>query len=170
MPSQPDTESVQHSVDYCVTLTLVGASRRLRTHEQLSQSSRLVLDILLKHNIYATFTYELTTNFDIHYHGIIKVPLSSSKKIRNMVMYIKDLFRRNKLIGFTCVKVCEDYHGWVEYIKKDIHYSYKNMGVYPFIIDDYNIQNHFEFFDDHKLYAEALDIDVGVTSNVTRNG
>jgi len=128
---------VIYTVDYAVTLTLKTKMRDLETERQYNASSQEVIQLFTCNNIKATIIYELTKNDDIHYHGICKMPLQ--KHIRDNVIWLRNRFRRNKIIGFVCIKPVDDYHKWVEYISKDIATTKQRLGNIPILMDDYDI-------------------------------
>lgn len=111
-------KKIPYSVDYALTVTLNPKLFRYdpplqyrETHQALYQLLNTITDKFM-------MIPELTPqNQNVHYHGIIKIPLEGNKPSN---YYIRNLFRQTKLYGHICIKQIDDYDKWVEYIFKDL--------------------------------------------------
>lgn len=121
------------SYDIAVTVTLPERYKRMSAELQLEHTKTSLLECF--DNMEVSLVAELTQNYDIHYHGICRVPIERVKH-GHVLRYVKDRLRK---FGFVCVKQVEDYPGWVEYLKKDIRTTIKEHRIYPIVKDDYDI-------------------------------
>jgi hypothetical protein len=87
-----------------------------------------------------TTVCELTSNYDVHYHSILSLPLDKCNG-KDPHRYIKDIFRSE--FGFTCVKQVTEYEIWTQYLMKDIKETSKVIAG-AILKDDYEIFNVFE--------------------------
>lgn len=126
MPPEP------MSYDIALTVTLKSQHKKLDAEGQYVLTKDKLLGRLKDCKV--TVIAELTSNFDVHYHAILKVPLRKCGK-KHPLRYIKDVFRGE--FGFTCVKEVDSYDGWATYLKKDIEETSKV--IYPILKDDYDI-------------------------------
>lgn len=124
------------SCDIALTVTLKGSQKRLDAEGQYTLTKDKVLNRL--RNCHHTTIVELTTNFDVHYHSILKLDLNKANN-KSALRYIKDVFRAD--FGYTCVKQVEDYDGWAEYLAKDI--TATSAVLSPIVKDDYGIFDKF---------------------------
>lgn len=83
-----------------------------------------------------TLVSELTKNYNIHYHGIIQMPL---RKNSDCMKRFHDVFRNNRKLGFVNIKQIEDKPGWITYITKDLAQTRDQVNRPPIIYDYYNI-------------------------------
>jgi len=105
---------IAYSVDYALTITL---KPMMYVHVAQKQYESLVPEIL---NIFREckliLVPELTKQFNVHFHGIINVPLCDG---RDPSKWIHDKVRTHRKIGMICVKQMTDYEGWYTYCMKD---------------------------------------------------
>jgi len=125
-------------MDYAITVTLNRSLRKYSPDEQYTKSFMPLADLL--HRFKKTLVYELTQNGDIHYHGIISLDVKyKNVHIRDMIIFIQNLFRGSKIFGYVCVKQVTDYNKWKEYILKDVQKSKDRLGIFPIFKDDYDL-------------------------------
>lgn len=78
---------------------------------------------------------ELTKNGNIHYHGMITMPVQTqSCEIR-----FKNAFRKSKDFGFINFKQCNNDEGWAEYMSKNLTQTMKDIGRPPILKDQFRI-------------------------------
>lgn len=131
------------SYDIALTVTLRSSHKRLDAEGQYVLTKEKLLQKLS--NCKLTLIAELTSNYDVHYHGILRIPIDKCKN-KHPLRYIKDVLRSE--FGFTCVKEVDSYAGWVEYLQKDIEETSKV--IYPILKDDYDIF-------DKRLYVDDIE-------------
>lgn len=137
------------SVMYAFTVTLKPVMFR-RSIEEQYDSTYLELSTRLKSlPCKLTMICELTSNYNIHYHGIIVFITKSRSHEKDF----KDLFRKSQIFGFTNIKQVDDFNGWVDYIKKDVTVSVKIINRPPVIIDEHDL---FNVFDNPFMIQEEL--------------
>jgi len=83
-----------------------------------------------------TLVCELTKNANVHYHGVLKVPLHKYKDVNK---WFRDLFRGSKLFGFVNLTPITDEAGWFAYLTKDLAHTSKVMSRRPILRDDLNL-------------------------------
>lgn len=128
------------SFKYSFTVTLKPIMYKKVATDQYDATSQEVLTKLLGLSYMSpdgkfdlTLVSELTKNYNIHYHGIIKMPLRNSK-IHCMKRFT-DEFRNSKQLGFVNIKQIDDEPGWIDYISKDLHSTKIHVGRPPVIFD-----------------------------------
>lgn len=123
------------SVDYAITVTLPSKARKHVAEVQHSMYTPKYIQIL--RDCRHSSIVELTSNYDVHYHGFVRVNLNQARA-RDPLKYIRDLFRND--FGFICVKQVDNHAGWLEYCLKDK----KNTS---FVILSPIVKDHFDYFD-----------------------
>lgn len=122
------------SQDYAITLTGNKLLHKFDTDRQVD----LLHDEFVR--LFAplgrvTSVVELTQNYDAHCHAIVRLRAPFP---RDICIFIKNLFRKAKYIGYTCVKVVENYDGWIQYLNKDRHKTFKQLGRNPVLVDNFD--------------------------------
>lgn len=125
------------SCDIALTVTLRSSLKRLDAEGQYTLTKDKLLNKL--RNCKHTTVVELTSNYDVHYHSILQIPLNKCMN-KSPLRYIKDVFRSD--FGFTCVKQVENYEGWIDYLKKDITETSKVIAG-TILKDDYKVFDEF---------------------------
>jgi len=127
-----------NSVDYSFTITLQPRLFVKTIEDQYDitfvEVCRKLNSLISTHTIIAEIT---PTNYNIHYHGIIKFHRPSKSHMKDF----KDVFRGSKMFGFTQIRQIEDFGGWVEYIMKDLYITKDILNRPPIIVDEYDILN-----------------------------
>lgn len=124
------------SQHYAVTLTLRPFMNTLRLKRQFMRSWDFILARLHDSGVIVEdMRAELTANYNIHYHGIVrfKLPVKTTP-----VRKWYDIWRKiNKTspVGFTKIDIITDYHGWYEYITKDHSKTIQELSPYYKYID-----------------------------------
>lgn len=77
-------------------------------------------------NIEYNLIFELTSSFNVHAHGIVKL-----KKVNRYseLRQLYDIFRRCISIGFVCIKPIDDIKKWTEYCYKDKDKHVKKLNI-----------------------------------------
>lgn len=125
------------SCDIALTVTLRSSQKKLDAEGQYALTASKLLNKL--RNCKHTTVAELTSNYDVHYHSILSIPLDKCCN-KSPLRYIKDVFRLD--FGFTCVKQVEDYDGWISYLQKDIGNTSKVLSG-TILKDDYQVFDKF---------------------------
>lgn len=125
------------SVDYALTITLRPVIYSKPYEQQYEETYQNILNLF--HDCKLTLVTELTQSYNIHYHGIVSVPLTHGRDSRK---YIFDQVRKYSKLGSTKVDQITDFAGWSEYILKDVSTHIDNDVIYPIIKDDYNIYDY----------------------------
>lgn len=140
------------SVDYAFTLTCKPQLYSQSIEQQFDKAEDEIKDRFNKIKGYkASFTVvcELTRSFNCHFHGIVKLVGNAIRPI-NFLRKFYDAFRGSKIIGHVFFKPVDNFLNWIEYIKKDIPYTYSNLKCrHPVIQNDYKIE--FDLTEDWKL-------------------
>lgn len=122
-----------YSCDLAFTITLKPVEYRKTYEDQYSGTAYLLTSIFNAGGCKYTMVAELTKQYNIHYHGIMKIPKDRAKDP------IKWFFDRLRLLQFTGRCECEqvkNYDKWTTYIIKDIQ---RDIDIRTVIKDDYNI-------------------------------
>jgi hypothetical protein len=130
--TKTQSEQPKYSCDFALTITLKPQIYRETAEEQYRQTAYNVAKLFSKCKL--TLIAELTQSCNIHYHGIIAVPITISSQPRK---YIFDQIRKYSKLGKTTVVQMTNYEGWSDYLSKDLQETSKT--VYPIIKDDYEI-------------------------------
>lgn len=119
---------------YAFTVTV--KLRNKTSSEQYDLTYLRVHEILWSCGIKHTIIAEMTQNCDIHYHGVLEKPGYS---LLEMNYIVKNRFRREKSFGFSCIKVIDDMDGWVDYLSKDLQFTYTMIDRRPIIVDAFDL-------------------------------
>lgn len=124
---------ISYSCDLAFTITLKPSEYRRTYEDQYKGSCYLLTSIFNAGGCKYTMVAELTKQYNIHYHGIIKIPTERGKDS------IKWFFDRLRLLSFIGRSECEqvkNYEKWTTYIMKDVD---RDIDVLTVIKDDYNL-------------------------------
>lgn len=107
------------SVMFAITIT---GSKWIKQFVLEKQNQLMIAEIKQrleeKKSLQLSLVCELTQSGDVHYHGFAQIRLDP--KIKKLPKYqIVDCLRAMKCCGFNCVKLVEDYYGWLAYCEKD---------------------------------------------------
>jgi len=135
-------DDIPYTQKYAFTITLHPKVRRLGSEAQYHAYSWPVCDFIQKKfpkcRLY--MVTELTTSFDLHFHGVIQFDRSQLRKNQNMPRYFREAFRGHVFIGFVLLKPIDDEVKWLEYCIKTEKEFKIDMNLNPLIIDQiYNI-------------------------------
>lgn len=122
------------SYEMAFTVTLKPKLYDYRATEQYDLSFQQIFEklLLLSYKNQFTLVAELTKNFNIHYHGIVKMPLEGKSCMKKF----HDAFRGSKLFGFVNIKQITEQPIWIEYISKEIGNT-RDLVSRPPVIYDY---------------------------------
>jgi len=105
---------IKYSVDYALTITLRPV---MYMHVAQKQYDIIVPEILsIFTECKLILVPELTKQYNVHFHGIINVPLCDG---RDPQKWIHDKVRLHRKIGMICIKQITDYDIWLTYCMKD---------------------------------------------------
>jgi len=142
------------SVKYALTVTLSKLMYRLEPLDQFIQSKQ-ELHRLFKHiekqikKIHGIA--ELTLAGNVHWHFTIQFYITEKLKYNTM---IKNLFRNEKCIGYTCLKQLDDEPGWEVYKNKCIYETYEELDAPPFYDNNDDDPLNLNFFKDYEIWKE----------------
>jgi len=151
---------IEFSQDYAFTVTFNRKFQELTTDQQYRKMDPWLYNYMLaygrqhrnftKVNMKITMVFELTSNANIHAHGIIRFP--TEWLIKDINIYFRDMFRsfctsktafgvrteenNNKFFGFVNIKPCEQFDGWLAYLTKSLGDFTKATGHKPIVADD----------------------------------
>lgn len=122
-PCHKLTKSV-YSCDFALTWTLMPVMKRMECKVQYAKAVPVFMD-KLKHCFHSTVV-ELTKDYDVHFHSIIKIDLELCKN--NPRKYLIDLFRdQRNMFGKYTIDPVTDYNGWIDYLKVDIEKTKEDL-------------------------------------------
>lgn len=105
---------IRYSVDYALTITLRPVMYIHTAQKQYDLITPEILQIFSECKL--ILVPELTKQYNLHFHGIINVPLCDG---RDPSKWIHDKVRTHRKIGMICVKQITDYDTWLTYCMKD---------------------------------------------------
>lgn len=158
-----NASSINYSVDYAFTVTLNRKFNELTTDQQAESMSPWIFNYMLAYgrnlpqftgrNMIITSVMELTTNANIHIHGVLKFPIEWL--IRDVNIWFRDMFRtkrrlvkafgisrevdKSEYFGFVNIKPCDDLQGWKKYLEKNFCSFVASTGRRPIISDEYSL-------------------------------
>lgn len=121
----------RYSVEYAYTLTLKPKAFAQEPEDQYDKTSAHASARLKTLSDQFTLIAELTKNYNIHYHGIIKFPLSK----KNLMKEFYKCFRTDLIIGYVNIRQIDDKPKWLEYISKDLSKTKEVIGRRPLVYD-----------------------------------
>lgn len=122
------------SFNYAFTITLVRRLYDLKPEEQYDLVVADLMYDIVDISTKRTVILECTKSFNIHFHGVMKIPITDHVRC---VKKFYDKWRKHRFVGYTNIKQMEDY-GWIEYIKKDIAKTHRAIDRRPILWDDFN--------------------------------
>lgn len=131
--------SDNYSVKYAFTVTLKPNMYRHAAEKQYEDTYKSLfknLEMLGK----VTIVAEITKNYNIHYHGIIRFAMCFTKHTNLMKAFV-DSFRTTKSYGFVNIKQIIDEPGWIDYISKSLPDTMESIKWRPIVIDQLDIFN-----------------------------
>lgn len=121
------------SCELAITITLKPLMYKKTFEEQDSILRPLILGMFK--NCKLTLVWELTKTYNIHYHGMIQVPMHLCN---DPLKYIFDRLRSCSKIGKCEVNQVVNYDLWISYLNKDIKMN-EALGYYTKVIDEYDV-------------------------------
>lgn len=119
---------------YAVTLTLHPSFRLRKTsQEQYDKVKDVVKSFFSPYK--ASIIMELTKNADVHVHAMIE----SKQCLAKLNYTLKNRTRHFKELGFSMVKLVDDYYGWIDYMVKDLAETSELLRKEPIIRDSLDI-------------------------------
>lgn len=125
-----NTPKKGYSQDYALTVTLKPFLYKEQSEIQYYRTYRQLIDLFTMAKCRITLVAELTNTYNIHYHGILSIPLKADSR-----KWIFDRLRLLSWIGKCTVDSVDDYDGWLDYLSKD----QLQMVDYPCMVNDYDI-------------------------------
>lgn len=117
-------------MDYFFTITLKPVMYKMDIDKQFDETCNELYVALVYLSDKVTLITELTKNFNIHYHGVIKLPGTK----RQFINY----FRNDKKFGFINCTPVVNMEKIIPYINKDLKNTYDELNRRVIIKDDYN--------------------------------
>lgn len=106
------------SIEYALTFSLKPNIYRNTIGLQLDMGERDINMFISDMKAEGLLLAELTPNANIHFHGLfvfnVKEPI-----LKRIEFFVKDYFRKSKVIGFICMKPVVETIGWLQYMLKD---------------------------------------------------
>lgn len=102
------------TVDYAITFTLRSTMYKYQIEVQKNKAHEDIALFIKDLDACGIICTEITPNGNVHFHGLLnfRVYENIAKRID---FYVKDYFRRSKVIGFTCLKQITEFQGWIRY-------------------------------------------------------
>lgn len=132
-------KKIPYTVDCALTVTL---QPKLFKHDPPMQYRETIsaLELLLKqYECKYVIVPELTPkNMNVHYHCLVKMPLTGHVNKKGVIYSIRNMFRNTKYFGYIDVKKTEDTSGWINYMMKEIKSTIVYLDLCPEYIDTKN--------------------------------
>lgn len=141
------------SQGYAITLTLKPSEYRHTPEEQYKRTFRQIFERFQSRKCKLTLVTELTKQYNVHYHGIVHVPMESISSTRPALRIIYDILRTMSFCGKSQIDVITDEVGWERYISKD--QSKEHYFQYP-IMNSHDIPVNHRRDEYHELQKETL--------------
>lgn len=125
--------ATKYSTDLAFTITLKPTEYRHTYQEQYKGTAHILTSIFDSNGCKYSMVAELTKQYNIHYHGIMKVPLERG---RDSCAWFFDRLRKLTCFGRSECEQVMNYDKWTKYIAKDIK---RDLDIVTVIKDDYNI-------------------------------
>jgi len=132
-------ENAEFTQCYAFTLTINPKLHKSTIIHQLNCTARSLQSLM--HHAKISTVVELTTNYNVHYHGIIQFHYMDIKN-KTPESYWHNKLRNHPTLGYSMLKVMTDEEGWKNYILKDVprtmaelKHSYYN----PIINDEHGL-------------------------------
>lgn len=123
-----------YSSDLAFTITL-KPSEYVNTYQDQYKGTAYVLTSIFDTNgCKYTMTAELTKSYNIHYHGIMKIPKDRSK---DSIDWFFNRLRKLKFIGRSECEQVVNYNKWTTYIMKDTN---RDLEVLTIVKNDYGLE------------------------------
>lgn len=132
----PALNSTPMSIELALTVTIKPKYYRMSCKEQFMETFQLLLSWLkpFKHTTVAEFTPQ----GNVHYHGVIQIPMHLLKN-KLPKYYLIDYFRGSSTFGYVCVKPITNHDGWIKtYVAKHLDETKQVLGCTPIIKDDFD--------------------------------
>lgn len=123
-----------HSFDYAITITLRPKIYSKPYEDQFTETATNINRLFPSCRL--TLIAELTQTENIHYHGVISIPLSVGP---SPTKYFFDQLRKLSAIGKSECKQLMHWDTWKEYLNKDIKKNIDLNYFYPIVRDDYDL-------------------------------
>lgn len=127
-------EKPAYSVDYTLTITLRPKCYIHEPERQYDDTYEYLKKKLTGLTQAFTLIAELTKSYNIHYHAVIKFPITSKNVLKNFYKQ----FRNDPLIGFIKIEQMINEHKWREYISKDLSHTLDAINRRSIIYDYYD--------------------------------
>lgn len=124
---------------YSFTVTLKPNLYKDTANIQYDLTVKRLRHIIASLDCTATIVAELTSGWNIHYHGILQFEMipDIDYNQRSLMKVFTDYFRNHRHFGFVNIKPITDEQGWIDYMSKDLDDFYNILGRGPIIKDDY---------------------------------
>lgn len=129
----PKVPTIKYSCDLAFTITLKPSEYRHTYEDQYKGTAYLLKSIFDSAGCKYSMVAELTKQYNVHYHGIMKVPLERG---RDSCKWFFDRLRKLSCIGRSECEQVMNYDKWTVYLAKDIK---RDLDIVTVLKDDYNI-------------------------------
>lgn len=106
------------SIPIAVTFTLKPSVFTHCLDKQIQLSMSQIRDFIDCTNSSGFLIVELTKNYNVHFHSTMEL-MVPEKYLHKLEYYVKDYFRKSKIIGFIVVKPITDEIKWLQYMLKN---------------------------------------------------
>lgn len=128
-------DEVKWSQQYAVTITLNPTLFNLATQFQRNEIQGALNTIVENKCAQFSLICEMTRSFNVHLHGVMRVPITKSKK--SMLHQCQEVFRNVKDAGYVCIKPITEYKHWIFYCIKDYDKTFNELeGQSPVVINN----------------------------------
>lgn len=134
-------KKIPYTVDCALTVTYQPKLFKHTPPMQYRETYSALSLHLLKNNCKYVIVPELTPkNENIHYHVLIKLPLTKEIEKKGVLYVLRNMFRNVKDIGYTVIKKCEDTEGWWKYMTKELPHTINILDLLPEYIDEKKLE------------------------------
>lgn len=121
------------SVDIALTVTLQPKMFKEVPPSQyrmsITELELMLLDITGRNYVIIP---ELTPkNGNVHYHIILKIPVTQLVQKKGPIYCIRNIFRNTKHFGYIDIKQCTDVQGWIQYMLKELDQTILMLDLSP---------------------------------------
>lgn len=127
-----------------MTVTLLPKAFRLTPEEQYDEYVGKLMNRLLGLSSRLFVVVELTRSYNLHFHLIVQF----TKKSKNHIGDVYNLFRRQTDFGYINISQVEDESSVIRYMLKDVEETYGSLSRKPIIcnhITGINLSNYLDY-------------------------
>lgn len=127
------------TIQYTLNITLSPHMYHKLAETQYDETVQIVKTLFKKYDPRMSIIVELTKQYNVHYHGIVDFEYIKGIDYKK---YIYDSFRNEihkRRLGRPFVIDVFDFHGWKDYIIKDLISTYNSLNRFPVVLDDFDL-------------------------------